>query len=327
MIGWLRRHPLLLALAALPLAAAACLCVGSVPVRPWAALAGDDPAARAILLLRALRLAAALVVGGALATAGAAYQAVLRNPLAGPYVLGISGGAGLGVAVALHFRLYELTPFALPAAGFAGAVAVLAAVLLMARGAGAEYTHNVMLSGVIVGTVCSSALMFLISVMNLQTMHNVTWWMLGNLQPADTGFLRTAALVTLAGAAVLWAFGREANALSLGEEMAYYLGLPPKRAALILLGVASLLTATAVALGGIIGFVGLVAPHVLRRLFGADHRTLFPLALLWGGIFLALCDAVARSALGAQEIPAGVVTAFVGGPFFLWLLNRRRREG
>ncbi len=298
------------------------LCCGSYFISPWKIFL---PEYQALFELRLQRAITAFFVGGALAVSGLAYQAVLRNPLAEPYILGISGGAGIGAAIAIITGLNSLTVFAIPGSAFICALLALSMVLLFARGAGLEYTNNIMLSGIIVGTVCSSMLMFIISTIGIDSLNSITWWLLGNLQGADYRLLWMTGVSVVVGTGVLFIFGREANAISLGEEMAYNLGISPQKVMILLLAIASLMAAAAVALAGIIGFVGLIVPHVLRRLFGAEHRRLFPLGLLGGGIFLMLCDICSKVIYPEQEIQVGVVTALIGGPFFLWALNRKRR--
>jgi len=313
-----------LMLLALPALALAGLSVGGAFINPADYYAEGDRLSKALLELRFLRLATAFAVGGALAVSGVAYQAVLRNPLAEPFILGISGGASLGAAFAIGAKLAALTPLAIPASSFVGALTVLAIVLFLSRGTGAEYATHIMLSGVIAGSVCSSVLMFMISVMDLETLHSVTWWMLGSLMPEGGTLLVATLAAGTAGTAFLFLFGRDADALSMGSETAFHLGVSPRVAGFAILGTASLLTAAAVSLSGIIGFVGLIVPHILRKLLGAGHRRLFPAAYLAGGMFLMVCDTLARTALYPKEIPVGVVTAALGGPFFIWLVNRRR---
>ena len=273
--------------------------------------------------MRFYRLLSGFIVGGSLAVSGAAYQAILRNPLAEPFILGISGGASLGAALAIALGLTALSFLFLPFFSFITALIVLSLVLIIARGTGSEYANNVMLSGVIAGTLCSSILMFIISVLDSHKLNSIMWWMLGNLEQGNMAFLKVAGITLVAGTAVLYFYGREINALTLGDEMAFYLGINSKALTLVILGFSSLLAASAVALSGIIGFVGLVVPHILRRLFGSDHRRLFPLSLLYGGMFLMVCDTFAKTVLSPREIPVGVITSLVGGPFFIWLLNRK----
>ena len=299
-----------------------CLGIGGHFINPMKFFSENDIRAN-ILRLRFTRLLTAFSVGGALATAGVAYQAVMRNPLAEPYILGISGGASIGAATAIASGLAALSMFAIPLSAFAGALFILIAVLLIARGGGIEYSTNIMLSGIIAGSVCSSILMFMISVMGLETLHSVTWWMLGGLQAGDNIILYTAICVNIISLMVLIYLGRDTDVLCLGEETAYYHGVSPRKTMLIILGTASILTAISVSLAGIIGFVGLIVPHIIRRIFITSHRFLFPLAFLGGGLFLMICDTFARSIMYPKEIPVGVITASLGGPFFIWLLNIR----
>lgn len=292
----------------------------------WGALfSGDGGLKESLARFRLLRLGTAFLVGGSLSMAGVVYQAVLRNPLAEPYILGVSGGAGLGAAIAIYCG-FAVVGFGIPLAAFIGAVLVLSLVLLMARGAGAEFANNAILSGVVIGAVCSSALMCLISVMGIRAMNSVTWWLLGNLEPSDGWMLAVCAVFVLAGGVALYLLAKALDAISLGEEMAFHLGYNPAGLMPLSLGVASLMAAAAVSLAGIIGFVGLIVPHALRRLVGARHGRLLPLSFVFGGVFLVLCDTVARIVLSPRVVPVGVVTALLGGPFFLWALNRKRRR-
>ena len=301
-----------------------CISIGGNVINPVDYF-GDNDIKQIVLELRFFRLLTAFAVGGALALAGLAYQAVLRNPLAEPFILGISGGASVGAATAIGTGLAAASAYSIPLFSFLGAVVILSLVLMLSRGAGNEYSTNIMLSGIIAGSVCSSLLMFMISVMDVETLHSVTWWMLGSLQPESRELLYIVFGCSSAGMVLLMIFGRDADILSLGEEAAFHFGLSPRFSGLIILGTASLLTASAVSLSGIIGFVGLIIPHILRRLFTASHRRLFPLAFVAGGIFLMCCDTFARTLLFPKEIPVGVITASLGGPFFIWLINRRKQ--
>jgi iron complex transport system permease protein len=168
--------------------------------------------------------------------------------------------------------------------------------------------------------------MFLISVMDMHALHNITWWMLGSFQTPDKFMVTLVLAGTVTGTVILFLFGRDANVLSFGEEAAFHFGISPRVSAFILLGTASLLTAAAVSISGIIGFVGLIIPHILRRVAGADHRKLFPLSFFAGAVFLMICDSFARTVLYPTEIPVGVITASLGGPFFLWLINHKSRK-
>lgn len=324
MKNFLKNNIILLLFLLLPLVFLLCLSVGSKFINPFG-IDLENQLSASILQLRFYRIVTAFIVGAALAVSGVGYQAVLRNPLAEPFILGISGGASLGTALAIITGLAAVSYIALPFASFAGAVIVLALVLLMARGAGFEYTNNIMLSGVIAGSVCSSLLMFIISISGSHELNSIAWWMLGNLQPHTIKLMVSVLIIVLAGTFILFIFGRDANLISMGEETAHSLGINPYFVILLILGISSLMAASAVALSGIIGFVGLIIPHILRRLAGADHRKLFPAALLGGGIFVMLCDSLARTVLSPVEIPVGVITSLTGGPFFLYILNRRRK--
>ena len=275
--------------------------------------------------LRLRRVFTAFLVGAALASGGVACQAVLRNDLADPYILGISGGASLGAALAILSGAVVHSVWALPGGAFCGALAALALVLLPARSG--DTGTKVLLSGVIMGAVCSSLLMVLISVMGNTKLNSIVWWILGDLSGREDALLIPAAILTAGGLAVLIMLSRETNALSIGSEFAHGYGIAPGRVILLLLGTASLLAATAVSLAGIIGFAGLIVPHIARRLVGAEHRKLYPAAFFTGGLFLVLCDLVSRSVFPAQELPVGVITSLTGGPFFLWLLYRKKSSG
>lgn len=301
------------------------LCSGAFWISPMTLFAQKGIGA-SLINLRLIRCATAFIIGGGLAVSGTAYQAVLKNPLAEPYILGISGGASLGVALAILLGMAAVSSFAIPFFAFIFALLALLVVLSISRGSfGGTYSENILLSGIIIGSICSSCLMFIISGLGHDDLSSITWWMLGNLQPADTNLLAITWVITLGGTIFLTVYGRHTNVISLGEEMAYNIGIAPLKTAIILLTTASLITAVAVSLSGIIGFVGLIVPHIMRQIFGADHRKLFILNLIYGGIFLVLCDTIARSILVVQEIPVGVITAFIGGPFFIWLLNKRSR--
>jgi len=291
---------------------------------PTAAFAEENAQ---LLFLRLTESLAAFTVGAALSMAGVGCQAILRNDLAEPYILGVSGGASIGAALTI-LAGFSAIPFALQFGSFAGALAALGLVLLLANaGRNGSYSTGVLLCGVIVGTLCSSLLMFLISIMDQQELNSITWWMLGSLQFCSAKLLFSVLGVTVLCTVLLFCFGRAADAAALGSEMAHDFGVSYRGTALLLLVTAALLAAGSVALAGIIGFVGLIVPHILRRLFGAGHRVLFPAAFFGGGLFLVWCDLVSQTLSYEQEIPVGVITALLGGPFFLYLLHCRNREG
>lgn len=278
----------------------------------------------AVLKLRAARLFCAFIVGGSLAVAGAACQAALRNPLAECYILGVSGGASVGSALAIILGLAMLSELFIPMFSFFGAIIALSIVLSMARFWTADTPSSIALAGVVIGSMCSSLLMFIISISNSHELNGITWWLLGCLQPSGNLLLGISALILLVATSLFTLLGRDVDAITFGDETAHSLGTDPKKLSYILLGTASMLAAFSVAVAGIIGFVGLITPHVMRSLFGSQHRRLFPLCMFAGGIFLMACDTFARCVLGTRELPVGVITAFIGGPFFLWVLSRRR---
>jgi iron complex transport system permease protein len=287
----------------------------------------NTAAGKAIFGLRLTRVAAGFVIGASLACAGVVLQALLRNPLAEPYVLGISSGAGLGAAFAILTGLAGSALFGLPILAFVFACATLLLVYALASEGGSPSIYGLILSGVIVSSVCSSLLMFLISVAPIEGLHSVMWWMLGNLQVPSLILLTVCSTLAAAGWIAVWLLAAELNALTLGAEMAHHLGVRTRIVILVGLGLATLITAASVAMAGLIGFVGLIVPHAARALIGPDHRRLIPAAALGGGVFLAVCDAVARVVLAPREIPVGVITALIGGPFFLVILHQRRKQG
>lgn len=274
-----------------------------------------------IRTLRLYRLAAAFVIGGALALSGLIFQAILRNPLAEPFTLGLSGGAAVGAALAFITGAFLWNLYTVGAFAFAGALLVLALVLFIGRG-GARGAETLLLSGVIAGTIASGILMFLISFASHGELAGITWWMLGDLQGVEPKFLYAEAVLLAVSAVAVQFSAGGINALTLGEAQAWDLGINPKRLTLQLTLLASLLAAGTVAMAGIIGFCGLVIPHAVRRLFGWNHRKIvFPTVFL-GGLFLVGCDQLSRLD-PIRGMPVGVVTSLIGGPLFLWLLTRR----
>lgn len=318
--------------AALALAAGLGVRFGSVDV-PTAALldvlsGGGSAAHRDIVLqLRLPRVVLAALVGGGLAVAGATFQALLRNPLAEPYVLGISGGASVGAVLALAFGWAAAGSWVLPMAAFAGSVVAIALVFRVATATGRAMDVRVLLlAGVVVAAFFSACIAFILSISPARTVQSAVLWIMGSLAGASWQSVSVAATYTLPTILALLALARPLNLLAIGEETAHHLGADVegvKRTALV---VAALVTAAGVAVAGVIGFVGLVVPHAVRMLAGSDHRVLLPLSFLAGAAFLTGADVVARLALAPVEIPIGVVTAFVGVPVFLTLLRRSQRS-
>lgn len=318
-------------LALLPLVALAVgILLGSErlpPLEVLGALAGGgDATTRTIVVdFRVPRVLLALVLGGGLAVAGATFQALLRNPLAEPYILGVSGGAAVGAVAVLALGLTTAGSWSLPLAALVGALVAIVLVFRVASvgGRGSHIDVRVLLlAGVVVGAFFSAVIALILALSSARIVQTAVYWMMGSLTTSDWGEVVVATTYTLPAIALLLSRARALNAISVGEESALYLGVDVERVKWTALIVASLITAAGVAVAGIIGFVGLVVPHMLRLAIGADHRTLLPLSFLVGGAFLAVADVVARTAMPGTEIPIGVVTAFVGVPIFLVLLRR-----
>ena len=300
--------------------------LGAAPLGPRELVLGllgrGDPTAAAILWsLRLPRVALGLVVGGVLAVSGAALQALVRNPLADPYLLGLSGGAGLGAVLALAAGV--VSAWALPAAAFAGALAAMLVVYRLAVVAGGALDSRILLlAGVVVGAFAGALLSGVLAVSEASQVKTATLWLMGGL--GGVGWTGVVALAVYAAPAValLVAEARALNLLALGEEPAQHLGADVARTKRRVYVAASLLAAASVAAAGMIGFVGLVVPHAIRLLKGHDHRVLLPAAFLLGGAFLVLADTLARTVFAPVELPVGVVTAVVGVPIFAALLRR-----
>ena len=302
--------------------------LGSVPLTTAEVLGafrgGGDPVVRDIVVqLRLPRVLLGVLVGGGLAIAGATFQALLRNPLAEPYILGISGGASVGAVLVLAFGWVAAGSWALPLAAFAGALLAIVLVFRVATATGRAMDVRVLLlAGVVVAAFFSACIAFILSISPARTVQSAVLWIMGSLAGATwRGVLLTAAYTTPA-VILLLGLARPLNLLSIGEETAHHLGADVERVKRTSLVVAALITASGVAVAGVIGFVGLVVPHAVRLLVGSDHRALLPLSFLAGAAFLTLADLAARLTLSPTEIPIGVITAFVGVPFFLVLLRR-----
>ena len=332
-----RRLALALALlgGALALVAAISLFVGSAALSPGAvvrALAGragaESVESIVTLQIRLPRVAAAALAGGALAVAGVAFQGLTRNPLAEPAVLGVSSGAAFGVVVAqiFGFGLSVLEALGVATFAFAGALLAAAAVYLVAVVPGGLSIQTLLLAGVIVGIFFTSAITVLISIVDFNRLGGVVHWLLGNLAPIPAASLALFAALSLLGFWLVLRHARELNLLALGEEAAVQLGVNAERLKRRVFMAAALLTGTVVAFTGPIGFVGLIVPHVLRGLIGQDNRLLVPTSALAGGAFLLAADTLARNVVAPAELSVGVITAFCGAPFFVWILRTRSRS-
>ncbi len=279
-----------------------------------------------VLELRLPRVVMGVLVGGGLALAGAVFQALLRNPLAEPYILGISGGAAAGAVGILALGLASMTSWLLPAAAFGGALLAITLVFGVAASADRRLDVRVLLlSGVVVGAFFSACIALILALSDAPTVRGAILWMMGSLSGATWRTVGIVAAYTLPAALLLLTLARSLNVMAIGEETASYLGTEVERTKRVAYAVASLIAAAGVAFTGVIGFVGLVVPHTVRLLVGPDHRTLLPLSFVAGAGFLTLADLGARTLLAPTEIPIGVITAFVGVPFFLLLLRRSLR--
>lgn len=280
-----------------------------------------------LLLARLPRVVFAGIVGAALACAGAVFQAVLRNPLADPYILGISGGAALGGS--LMVALGIMSSLGTPAAAFAGGLGALAVILLAARimpRSSALSTYVLLLTGVIFNAFASAVIMFLKSVLSAQKAQELLFYLMGSLSVEGIGLTHTLGVALVVGLLLMGqlAYARSLNALTLGDESAQALGVDARRTRMVTVVLASLAVAVAVAYTGLIGFVGLVVPHAMRLAFGSDHRVLLPMCILGGASFLILADTIARVSFMAisTTLPVGVITAFLGAPIFFYFLRR-----
>lgn len=275
--------------------------------------------------LRLPRIVLALLVGGGLAVSGVIMQALFHNPLADPYIVGVSSGAAFGavLAVALGLGLSLLGSNAIPLCAFVGAVAVTALVYGLARHRMHLPVTTLLLTGIAVGSLLQAATAFLLLQQGHNELREVMAWLMGSL--ANGAWRQVGMLLPYLalGLACAWCWQRELNLLSFGEVTAHHLGVPLERTKLLLLLLASLLAAGAVAMSGVIAFVGLIVPHIMRLLVGPHHRRLLPASFLGGGLLLLWADVLARCVLPAGEVPIGIITSVLGAPFFLFLLYRR----
>lgn len=292
-----------------------------------ALLGRADPVDRSILLeLRLPRTVLALLVGGGLAISGAVFQALLRNPLADPYVLGVSGGAAVGAVIATITGLVQVASWSLPLAAFVGAVGAIVLVFVVAARAGRTLdTRILLLAGVVIGAFFNAIILLLLTFADIESFRSAVFWMMGSLATASWSSVGLAGIYILPLAAAVIALARALNLLALGDETALFLGTSVDHVKIATYLIASLIVAAAVAACGVIGFVGLIVPHGLRMVWGSDHRFLLPASFLAGGAFLLLADTAARTLTAPAELPVGVITALVGVPLFIVILVRDKR--
>ena len=270
--------------------------------------------------IRLPRILLAAAVGSSLATAGASYQALLRNPLAEPYLLGVSNGAAVGTMLALVF--FGRIELSRPAMAFVGALVATFTVYRLARGKVGATPERLILAGVIVTTFLSSVIVFVTTLMDATRIRSFTFWLIGDLSGASKGLLPVAMIISLAGAVLLTLNARALNLLMLGERDAFDLGVEVGRVRIIVFVVASLLVGSSVAASGSVGYVGLVVPHLARLSLGSDNRISIPSAAIGGALFVIVADTIARTVIAPRELPVGAITALIGAPLFIYLLKK-----
>ena len=335
-----RFSPYLFVLAFLLIAILLSIAIGSVFIPPadlWRVLAGFftgrlsaglQTSSLIILGIRLPRTALVLLTGAALGGSGAAYQGLFRNPLADPYLIGVASGAGLGavLAMSVHWPYSFWGLLAVPLAAFAGALLTVFLVYALARLGKTVPTTNLILAGVAFSSFAASLTSFLM-LRSTGELRRAIAWLLGGASQAGWEPVLAVLPFLLLGLGGLVLSGHALNLLQFGDDQAQQLGLPVARTRTLILLAASLATAAAVSFSGIIGFIGLIVPHVMRLWFGADYRRLLPLSIIGGAGALLLADVLARSVMAPEELPVGIVTALAGAPFFLWVLRRAKNQG
>lgn len=286
----------------------------------------DFPSSQEELIIFSVRLPRILfagIVGAALSISGVVFQALLRNPLADPYVLGISGGSALGAIVGIVIGAGSFY-LGVPLLALCGALVTVFLVFVIAGGSrGLLLDNSLLLSGVIVNAFFSAAILFSLSIVNSMELHSISFWLMGDLSRVSFQEIATAAFFLIPGFVILYMQARKLNLMVQGEETALQLGVNIKSTKYLLLIVTSLVTSVAVSFSGIIGFVGIMVPHMMRLALGSDHRLLIPAAALFGASFLVVADTIARIILAPTELPVGVITALCGAPYFIFLMKRK----
>lgn len=325
MIGYI------LSIAALLVAIWLGVSVGSVKV-PISTLwdrGADEIATNIVWKIRMPRVVLAGLVGASLAIAGAAFQALLKNPLADPYTLGVSSGASVGAVATLFFGISVpfLGIFTLPIFSMIGALVTMLLVISFAKLVDrAMKMETIILTGIIFSSFLGSIISLMIALTG-EELRQIISWLLGSVSMRGWSFVRMALPFIVIGSFLLWLNRRELNAMLFGEERAMHLGVNVKRRKMIILIGGSMLTGTAVAVSGTIGFVGLVVPHMTRLLFGSDNRHVLPLSFINGAALLIVCDLVSRTIISPTELPIGVITAFIGAPVFAFIFFKQRKKG
>jgi len=300
--------------------------IGLEPV--WDLLTGSadaDGLQNAIIeRIRLPRVLMALFCGAVLSLGGLVFQALLGNPLAEPYILGISGGAATGAIIGILAGFARVP--GVSATAFAGSMTTLFLVIVLSKGESQTGRDSMLLSGVMVNAFCSAVIMFLISISEENKLHDIMFWLMGDLSSADMPQVGMVALLILPCFAVIFLCSHKMNLMLMGREMARTMGVSIRKTTFILLVATSFMVSAMVCQSGLMGFVGLVVPHILRQIFGSDHRVLVPASIVGGGAFMVICDLLARWLPREGEIPVGVITAIIGAPLFIMLLRRRARS-
>ncbi len=311
-----------------------CLSVGSVSISPEkvfhflsGALTGKfTVSSEEELILFSVRLPRIIfagIIGAALSLGGVIFQAILRNPLADPYILGISGGSALGAIIGIVIGAGSFY-LGIPLLAFMGALATVFLVFVMAGGnRGPLMDNSLLLSGVVINAFFSAAILFFLSIVNSMELHSITFWLMGDLSNASIREIVIVGVCLLLGFILLYAQARKLNLIVQGENTAQHLGVNVEKTKQWLMIVTSLIISVAVSLAGIIGFVGIMVPHLMRLVFGSDHRLILPVSALFGASFLIVADTIARLVFAPAELPVGVVTALCGAPYFIFLLKRK----
>ena len=287
-------------------------------------LSGDATSLLIVLQIRLPRIVLALIVGSALSVSGSAMQGMFRNPLAEPHILGVAAGASFGamlaMALELNNMLFGMGPVALFA--FLGGIIAMFTVYALSRAGGTMSSSGLLLAGIAVGSILTAATTIIMS-LNHDKVEKIIYWTMGSLSVAGWSTVLWSLPMVVVGSLGLMLFSRQLNIMALGEEEAQHLGVNVDRLRMYLMALSAVATAGAVSAAGIIGFVGLVIPHVIRMIIGPDHRRLMPLAMVSGGVFLLIMDTISRNIVPSMELPVGILTSLVGGPFFVWLLIKK----
>ncbi len=276
--------------------------------------------------IRIPRTLLGFAIGGSLSLAGAILQGIYRNPLVEPYTLGISGGASLGVTFSIVTGLHLLNIMFLPLAGFVGSFVTIFLVYTLSLRKGAISINRMLLTGVMISFIASSMMMFLMSITAVENIHGIVFWTMGSLNESNTTMIVSMMAISIISLVAAYLFVTPLNALRLGESKARHLGINSNITIRILFVITSLLTGVCIAVAGIIGFVGLVIPHIIRLWVGNDYRILLITSFLSGSIFLIFCDIVARTIISPNELPIGVITGLIGGIVFIILLSGSRKN-